>query len=85
MRCVDQRPTQSDPLVVSSSSTLPKKKRKIIIIVSVTFNELLFSCNAYLQSKRIFMNLIITSVNVETFHLSAFVIKQKIKMFLTRF
>ena len=67
------------PLMVSSLSTLEK------IIVSVTFNELQLSSNRHLQSKRVFVNLIITSVNVKTFPLSAFVIKQKIKMFLTRF
>ena len=59
------------PLMVSSLSTLEK------IIVSVTFNELQLSSNRHLQSKRVFVNLIITSVNVKTFPLSAFVINQK--------
>ena len=57
------------PLMVSSLSTLEK------IIVSVTFNELQLSSNIHLQSKRVFVNLIITSVSVKTFPLSAFVIK----------
>ena len=71
MRHVDQRPTLSD----SISGKLAVYIAKIIIIiiiiiiVSVPFNELLFSSTVYLQSKRIFMNLIITSANVKTFPL----------------